>query len=390
MNTFISFSLDVLIASKDLFLTAAPYILFGLLIGGMLKVFLSPTYVAKHLGQGRFSSVIKAALLGIPIPLCSCGVLPAAASLKKQGANNGATTAFLISTPESGVDSISITYALLDPIMTIARPVTAFISAFVAGCTENLFHPPTPASQKKTDPVGEVKSCCSNNNQTPPQTFFKKTGLGLKYAATDIWGELVGWFFVGILMAGIITVIVPDTLFATYFGGGFSSMLFMLGFGIPLYICATASTPIAAALILKGVSPGAALVFLLVGPATNITSLSVLIGILGKRATTIYLISISVIAVSAGLILDRIYESLGISARAVAGQATEMLPGWASLGAGIILLILSVKPVTAIVQGWFAKEKKECDCGCSTGPGDDHLVQIQPMQPTNNKTPKHP
>ena len=121
----LTFLHDTSLASWDLLQQASIYILFGLLVGGLLKVFLSPAYVASHLGSGSFSSVFKAALLGIPIPLCSCGVLPAAASLKKQGANNGATTAFLISTPESGVDSISITWALLDPIMTIARPVSA-------------------------------------------------------------------------------------------------------------------------------------------------------------------------------------------------------------------------------------------------------------------------
>ncbi|MCI5197779.1 MAG: permease, partial [Candidatus Electrothrix sp. AW5] len=133
-----TFLYDALQASWDLLNQSAVYMLFGLLIGGLLKEYLSPTYVANHLGSGRFCSVFKAALLGIPIPLCSCGVLPAAATLKKQGANNGAVTAFLISTPESGVDSISITWALLDPIMTVARPVAAFISAAIAGTAENL------------------------------------------------------------------------------------------------------------------------------------------------------------------------------------------------------------------------------------------------------------
>ncbi len=186
--------LNVLAASWHMLQEASVYIVFGLVVGGLLKVFLSPAYVASHLGTGRFKSVFKAALFGIPIPLCSCGVLPAAASLKKQGANNGATTAFLISTPESGVDSISLSWALLDPIMTVFRPVSAFISAFVAGAAENVLHPPEPQ-----DKLQGVLSCPVD-----------------------------------------------------------SSMLLMLVIGIPLYICATASTPIAAAFILKGVSPGAA------------------------------------------------------------------------------------------------------------------------------------
>lgn len=387
MTTTIDFFMAVLYASWDLFLEAAPYIIFGLVVGGLLKVFLSASYVARHLGKGRFSSVIKAALLGIPMPLCSCGVLPAAASLKRQGANNGATTAFLISTPESGVDSISITYALLDPIMTVARPVAAFVSAFTAGFTENFINPPKAVASENVDLSCTIDGCCDGIDCPPEEhnrhhSLFQKTIYGFKYAATDIWGDLVGWFFVGIFLAGFITVLVPDELFATYLGGGFSSMLLMLAFGIPLYICATASTPIAAALILKGVSPGAALVFLLVGPATNITSLSVLIGILGKRATVIYLTSIAVIAVLSGLIVDMIYDHFGISAQAVAGQAAEILPHWLVFGSGLVLLALSIKPVIAIIQSWFLKK----DCGCSAECNEDHLVQIQPM-PHSKKSP---
>ena len=162
MRTFL---LEVFQASWILLEQASLYIIFGLLVGGLLKVYLSPAYVAAHLGSGRFSSVFKAALLGIPIPLCSCGVLPAAATLKKQGANNGATTAFLVSTPESGVDSISITWALLDPIMTVARPVAAFLSAFVAGISENLLNPPKPAAKMEADlscriPASRHRTAC--------------------------------------------------------------------------------------------------------------------------------------------------------------------------------------------------------------------------------------
>lgn len=347
---------------------ASLYILFGLLTGGLLKVFLSPAYVAAHLGTGRYRSVFKAALLGIPIPLCSCGVLPAAASLKKQGANNGATTAFLISTPESGVDSISITWALLDPLMTIARPVSAFISAFSAGLAENYLNPPIKIEPLKADLSRSVNNCC-DGAECPPEehkshhTFLDKLKKGMSYAKGELWGDLAGWFFAGILLAGFITVLIPDDMISRYLGGGISSMLLMLLFGIPLYICATASTPIAAALILKGVSPGTALVFLLVGPATNVTSLSVLVGLLGKRASTLYLVAIAVISVLCGLALDVIYLSLGISAVAVAGEAAEVVPPALMLTATIVLLLLSVKPLLAIIQGWLTGNS---DCGCSS------------------------
>ncbi len=322
-------------------------------------------------------SVFKAAIFGIPIPLCSCGVLPAAASLKKQGANNGATTAFLISTPESGVDSISITYALLDPIMTVARPVAAFVSAFVAGVSENLINPPKAQGLAMADLSCPLDNCCDGLDCPPEEhgshhSFSEKMSKGLHYAATDIWGDLVGWFFIGILLAGLITVLVPDELFVSYLGGGLSSMLLMLAFGIPLYICATASTPIAAAFILKGVSPGAALVFLLVGPATNITSLSVLVGILGKRATALYLLSIAVVSVACGLLLDGIYGMLGISASAVVGQAGEILPGWLELGGALVLLGLSAQPLGKIIKGWFVKKQDGCGCSSAACSGEGH------------------
>jgi len=365
----LTFLYHTLLASWDLLQQASVYILFGLLVGGLLKVFLSPTYVANHLGTGRFSSVFKAALFGIPIPLCSCGVLPAAASLKKQGANNGATTAFLISTPESGVDSISISWALLDPILTVARPVSAFISAFVAGIAENFFNPLENNSQVKPDLSCPIDNCCDGVDCPPEEHkrhhgILEKTGMGFKYAATDLWADLAGWFFVGILLAGVITVLVPDDMISRYLGGGLSSMLLMLAFGIPLYICATASTPIAAAFIIKGVSPGTALVFLLVGPATNVTSLSVLVGLLGKRATALYLTSIAVVSVLCGLAVDAVYFALGISAVAVVGQAAEVLPDWLMLAATLLLLVLSVRPLFRIFRGWFDKGD---GCGCSSG-----------------------
>ncbi len=378
----LTFLTSVLQASWDILNQASLYILFGLLVGGLLKVFLSPAYVAAHLGSGRYRSVFKAALLGIPIPLCSCGVLPAAASLKKQGANNGATTAFLISTPESGIDSISITWALLDPLMTAARPVSAFVSAFSAGLAENFFNPPDRQAEIKADLSCPIDNCCDGTNCPPEEhkkhhSFLEKCKAGVGFAGGELWNELAGWFFTGILLAGIITVLVPEDMISRYLGGGISSMLLMLLFGIPLYICATASTPIAAALIMKGVSPGTALVFLLVGPATNITSLSVLIGILGKRASGLYLLSIAVISVLCGLLLDAVYLSLGISAVAIAGQAAEIIPGTLILAATLVLFALSIKPLSRIIRSWFS-DGSDCSCtaaACPTGHNHSHKLE---------------
>ena len=271
----------------------------------------------------------------------------------------------MISTPESGVDSIAITFALLDPIMTVARPVVAFITAAVAGVAENLFRFGPKSSPPLPDRTCLVDACCDGID-CPPEvhsrhhSFATKVRSGLNFALSGLWGEMAGWFLIGLLLAGLITVLIPEEMITTHLGGGIQSMLVMLAVGIPLFICATASTPIAAALILKGVSPGAALVFLLAGPATNITSLTVLFGILGKRATTIYLVSIALLAVVFGLLLDQVYASFGISAQAALGQAAEIIPPWGQWAGAIVLLLLSVKPIFRNIMTRIRPEKAPC------------------------------
>lgn len=351
-----------LLESWDILLDSAPYIVVGLALGGLLKMFLSTEYVAHHLGRGRFSSVFKAALFGIPLPLCSCGVLPAAAALKRQGANNGATTAFMISTPESGIDSIAISYALLDPIMTVARPVAAFISALIAGSLENILNPPRPQLVMFSGISCPVENCCDDlhcNSELHGHrhSLWQRVFTGLRYAAFDIWGDLAGWFFLGVLLAGLITASVPEPVMSSYLGGGLMAMILMLIFSMPLYICASSSTPIAAALIMKGVSPGVALVFLLAGPATNIASLTVLAGLLGKRSAALYLASIASVSVVCGLAVDLLYRTMGVKAQAVVGQAAEIMPHWLHWCAVILLLGFSVKPLSRLWP-WRNKEKK--------------------------------
>jgi hypothetical protein len=190
---------------------------------------------------------------------------------------------------------------------------------------------------------------------------LEKIGAGLRYAFIDLWGDMAGWFLIGLILAGIITSVIPTELMSRHLGGGLLSMLVMLAVGVPLYICATASTPIAAALILKGVSPGAALVFLLAGPATNVTSLTVLVGVLGKRATGIYLSAIAVSSVLLGLLLDWVYSVFGISARAVAGQAAEIIPLWLQAGCVLLLLAISVKPVLNAMKNRLIRQKPSSD-----------------------------
>jgi hypothetical protein len=309
-------------------------------------------------------------------------------SLRKQGANKGAVTSFLISTPESGIDSIAVSYALLDPILTFVRPLAAFLTAVVAGLLENLTHEKTDelgTAQLQPDRTCPVDGCCDGVN-CPPEvhrrhhSILEKLSRGLRYAFTEFWEDLAGTFFLGLVLAGVISVLVPDRFFTTFLGSGLPAMLIMLAAGIPLYVCATASTPIAAALILKGVSPGAVLVFLLVGPATNMASLTVLLRTLGKRSTALYLAAISLCAVLFGLAVDRLYAQLGMSARASIGHATEALPHWLLLTGAVALLGLSVVPLWRMLKKPFIKQaplrsnpippaKPETDTGLHCLPG---------------------
>ena len=248
--------------------------------------------------------------------------------------------------------------------MTVARPAVAFITAFAAGLTENLFSYNKEAQKVMPDLRCPVDGCCDGVNCDPAvhsrhHTFSEKLRAGFGYAFKDLWNDIAGWFLFGLLLAGVITVLIPDDVFSRYLGSGLPAMLLMLAVGIPLYICATASTPIAAALILKGVSPGAALVFLLAGPATNLASLTVLIGTLGKRATVIYLSSIAVCSVIFGLLIDQIYGYWGISAQAIVGQASEVVPLWLQWAGALVVVLLSIKPVYGLVSSRLKRSAKE-------------------------------
>ena len=394
MELAMNILVEIFTESWKLLQESSIYVLFGILVAGLMRVFVRPEAVSRHLGRGKVSSVLKAAALGVPIPLCSCGVLPAAVSLKRQGANNGATTAFLISTPESGVDSIALTYALLDPVMTVARPVAAFTTAAVAGIAENMLGPEKEGKAIQPDLRCPVDNCCDGVDCLPEvhkehHTFFEKLKAGLGYALFELWEDIAPWFLLGLLLAGVITTLIPSELMTKHLGGGLSAMLIMLAVGIPLYICATASTPIAAALILKGVSPGAALVFLLAGPATNVASLTVLFGLLGKRATAIYLASIAVVSVACGLALDQVYAFFGISAKAVAGQAAEIIPLWAQVAGALALLGMSVRPLYRVLQplsGRVGGRPQVSTCNCAPGTCNPApLVTIGKFVPAEKK-----
>lgn len=326
---------DMLLEIIRIFNDAAIYILFGFFIAGLLYIFYPKEKVASMLGKKGFGSVLRAALIGLPLPLCSCGVIPTALSLRKQGASRGATLSFLISTPETGMDSLAISYALLDPIMTIFRPLAALLTAIFAGLSENLF---SHKDELADIAPQQCPTCGNSNSDHHNHSRRAKFKRALEYAFVDLVDDISKWLIIGIIMAGVISVAIPEGFFGQYLDSGILSMLIMLLAGIPLYICATASTPIAAALILKGLSPGAALVLLLAGPATNIATILVVGKQMGSKTTIIYLTSIAFMSILLGWLLNQIYFNLGVSALATVGTAAELLPEFVKVVGSVILL----------------------------------------------------
>lgn len=441
----------ILLASWEIFVEAAPYLIFGLGIAGLLNALVPDQKIVDYLGTsaGKVRSVVNASLAGLPLPLCSCGVIPAAMSIRKRGANRGATLSFLISTPETGVDSIAITYALLDPLMTVFRPLAALVTATLAGLADNFLigEEPRKKDYKKQENPGKktgviavstlvgaslqgktcsLSSCsCSrpvnsdNGGKVEPANNIVKAievkpagamplgisnksvegvrnlalsspslekdtsscgcgscgcgekgpepgekneesvknqfAKGIKYAYIELPGEISKWMLIGILFAGVISYAIPQDLIENYLGGGIGSMLIMLLVGIPLYICATASTPLAASLVAKGMSPGTALVFLLAGPATNAATITMVARFLGKRSAALYIGVISLCALGAGILLDWFYLKLGVSATATVGTAKELLPEDLKVFFAVLLLPL-------MLYGTFRREK---GCSCS-------------------------
>lgn len=319
---------------------ASFYILFGLFVAGLIQSFVDKEKIAKHLGQRTIKSILWAAISGIPLPLCSCSVIPAAVSLKKSGASKGATLSFLISTPESGIDSMALSYALLDPIMTIFRPISAFVTAIIAGIGENIFGKKTQEFMPQ-----ETAPCmfCDEQDNNHNHTIIHRFKYGIRYAFVDLLQDISKWLTFGIIIAGTISYLIPQSFIENYLGQGLGAMLVMLFAGIPLYICATASTPIASALIAKGMSPGVAMVFLLAGPATNIATIIAVGKFLGKRSLVIYLVSISVCSIILGLLLNKIYLISGMDIKATLGKAGEIFPPGLKIifTVGLIILMLN-------------------------------------------------
>lgn len=341
-----------------LFEASAPWLLLGLLIAGLIQVFVPASLMSKQLGKEGIFSATKAAFIGAPLPLCSCGVIPAALGLRKAGASRSATTSFLVSTPETGVDSITMSYALLGPFMAIIRPITAVTSAIVAGSLVGK----DDGGKKPGDT--QVKSCCSKKAPVEPEPkksgccgtkseskakpgFWLKVKQSIHYSFTDLLGGTALWLMIGLFFAALVQTFVPGDFLAKW-GSGLIAMVIMVLISIPMYICATASTPIAAGLLLSGVSPGAVLVFMMAGPATNVATLGVVGKELGKRAVFAYLFGVIGTAMAFGALTDYLVTIYGFEVAPQIGHEHKVLPQWMVLLCSVALFVLMVR--AAVIQ----------------------------------------
>jgi len=310
----------------------SPYLLFGFLVAGILSVLISQQLVERHLGGKGIWPLLKASIFGVPLPLCSCGVIPVSMSLHKHGASKGSTIAFLLSTPQTGIDSIFVTLSLLGPLFAVFRPVAAFVTGIVGGTLVDVFGQST--EDKSRVPPKYTAECCGGAENN------KKIARGLKYGFVTLPRDIGKAMLVGLVIAAVISALVPDGYFAEKLGTGILAMVVMMLLGIPVYVCATASVPVAAALILKGLTPGAALVFLMTGPATNAASFVTIWKVLGRATAITYLATVAGCALLSGILLD--YIAAGVDFEIAARPGWMLPPAVKHISAVVLLAILTI------------------------------------------------
>ncbi len=329
-----------------LFLEMSPYLLLGFLFAGILYVYLPKEKLTRYLGGNNFLASINASLIGVPLPLCSCGVIPSGISLYKNGASKGSSISFLISTPQTGIDSIMVTYSLIGLPFAIMRTLVAFITGIFGGFFTSIFTREEKVSQKKV----QVETI-----EYRPRE--KKIKMMFRYAFVEFLQDLAKWLIIGLALAALIAAFIPDDFFTKYLDNELLSMLIILVASIPIYVCATGSVPIAAVLLMKGLSPGAALVFLMAGPATNIATITLIGKSLGRKSLIIYLFSIILGALLSGLFINYflpremfITNLPGMHG----GHENHLLPMWLVYSSAITLALLIIN---GFIQKYLSSKK---------------------------------
>ena len=310
----------------------SPYLLLGLFIAGVLHVFLKKEKLIKFLGTSNTKSVIYSALIGIPLPLCSCGVIPTGVSLYKEGASRGASVAFLISTPQTGIDSFAVTWSMMSLPFAIVRPIIAFITGIFGGIVTNSMVDESATKEFGMNFTKDITSYSALKKEN-------KIVALLRYAYIEFLADIAKWLVIGLLIAAFISVIIPNDFFVNYLHNPFLSMLAVLVISAPLYTCATGSVAVAVALMAKGLSPGAALVLLMAGPATNAAAIAVLHKVFGRKTLIIYVVSTILGALFFGTIIDYLlpHSWFTIASCHANHNHAGMLPAWISYSTSIIL-----------------------------------------------------
>lgn len=347
-----------------LFNEMAPWLIFGLVFAGLLKVYFPQKHIDKYLGKPNFKSAVNASILGVPLPLCSCGVIPTGISFYKNGASKGAVNSFLISTPQTGVDSIFATYSMLGWPFAILRPLVAFCTGILGGVLTNWLIKENPKPAPVANPkfagirldvkrTGKSVSDCDETDcgcDTTPKKETHPLIRAANYAFVELLQDIAKWLLLGFLVAALISVLLPDGFFTMFKGYGLIEILIVLAASVPIYVCATGSIPIAAVLLMKGVSPGAALVFMMAGPATNVATITVIGKTMGRKSLFIYLGSIIGGAIFFGLLTNWLIPADFILSKMTHnhgdGMNHEMLPKWIGITSSIVL-------VTLIIAGYY-------------------------------------
>jgi len=339
-------------------LEAAPWLVLGIVVSGLIKVWLPTRLLERWLGGRGVWPVVKASLIGTPLPLCSCSVIPAAVTLRRSGASKGSTVSFLVSTPENGADSIALSYALLGPFLTIVRPIAAVISAVAAGLlTFAMARDDGLVVEEASRETEAGASCCgsgscasSAGDDDQPESFAGKLRRAYLFAVDDLFTDIAGWLAIGLALAALMNTLVPPDAMAQW-GSGLLAMLAVMAVGVPMYICATASTPVAASMLIAGVSPGTVLVFLLAGPATNLATIGVVRKELGGRVVAAYLLGVCGGAVLLGLATDALVNLWGIAIQPAEMGEHHLIPAWLAYASLVALGLMSVKLIVQMVRG---------------------------------------
>lgn len=331
----------------ELLLEMAPWLLLGFIFAGLLHVYMPKGSIRKYMGGKNLKSVIYASLLGIPLPLCSCGVIPTGVAFHKEGASKGATVSFLISTPQTGVDSILATYSLLGLPFALLRPVVAFFSGIFGGVITNYSDSKNDLKAMDENPINETEEVYPNG----------KFRTMVKYAFHDFLMDIAKWLIIGLAIAALISVLLPEDFFVRYLDNEFLSMLIVLVASVPIYVCATGSIPIAAVLMMKGLSPGAALVFLMAGPATNAATMAVIGKAINRKTMLVYLFTIIVSAMFFGWLTNLFLPAHWFTLVGDhSGHQHELIPYWLKLVSGIALILLIMN---GYIRKYFVKNKVE-------------------------------